>query len=461
MAQFSCLPAPRYTYASPRNRLTGHLYIDDEDGDGRTEPDCGRGRGEPSRQRVAWSLVTEQPGHPRTWAHGRPSIGTAKARLRALAFARYVHQGAPRSSSTHLPTPAHGRLRRCLHRGVVLAIFVLSGAAGLIYEIVWSRQLVLVFGNTTQAVSAILTGFFGGMAIGAAVGGRIADRVRSPLRLYGVLELVLVVVVLVTPLTFGLIHEVYRGIYPALEGTPFLALARLVLAVLALAPATVMMGATFPALVRHLTRTAELSQAFGRLYAANTLGAVAGTLARRPRPDRAARADRRARGSGPLCSGIAGLVALWLARGDAGRPMPPRRRAAPRPAAGRGSPGPPPPADGPEPDRLAAARRRLRLRADLARLPGHLDPAARVGHRRHDLRLHGDPRAVPDRHRPRGRDLQRLPAADRGSRPGPRDRRSPSRSSRGRPDPRDRRSRASLDPARPLESVGALFGSAS
>ena len=53
-------------------------------------------------------------------------------------------------------------------RWPILAIFVLSGAAGLIYEIVWSRQLVLVFGNTTQAVSAILAGFFGGMAIGSA-----------------------------------------------------------------------------------------------------------------------------------------------------------------------------------------------------------------------------------------------------------------------------------------------------
>src|SRR5688500_18387216 len=112
-------------------------------------------------------------------------------------------------------------------RVVVLAIFILSGAAGLIYEIVWSRQLVLVFGNTTQAVSAILTGFFGGMAIGAALGGRIADRVRSPLRMYGLLELALVIVVLVTPLTFRLIHEAYRGIYPALESTPLLALARL------------------------------------------------------------------------------------------------------------------------------------------------------------------------------------------------------------------------------------------
>src|SRR3982750_3797422 len=55
---------------------------------------------------------------------------------------------------------------------MVLLMFVLSGAAGLIYEVVWARQLVLVFGNTTQAVSAILTGFFGGMAVGSVVGGR-------------------------------------------------------------------------------------------------------------------------------------------------------------------------------------------------------------------------------------------------------------------------------------------------
>ena len=55
--------------------------------------------------------------------------------------------------------------RPAVGRGVILAIFILSGAAGLIYEVVWARQLVLVFGNTTQSVSAILTGFFGGMAM--------------------------------------------------------------------------------------------------------------------------------------------------------------------------------------------------------------------------------------------------------------------------------------------------------
>src|SRR5260221_8816238 len=94
-------------------------------------------------------------------------------------------------------------------RPVILVIFVLSGAAALIDEIVWSRQLVLVFGNTTQAVSAILTGFFGGLAVGSVVGGRIADRVRVPLWMYGILELALVVVVLLTPVSFRLINDLY------------------------------------------------------------------------------------------------------------------------------------------------------------------------------------------------------------------------------------------------------------
>ena len=132
-------------------------------------------------------------------------------------------------------------------RWPILAIFVLSGAAGLVYEIVWSRQLVLVFGNTTQAVSAILAGFFGGMAIGSVLEGRLADRVRSPLRLYGAIELVLVAVVVATPFTFRIVTALYGTVAVALEGSPqLLAFIRLGLALLALAPATILMGATLP-----------------------------------------------------------------------------------------------------------------------------------------------------------------------------------------------------------------------
>jgi len=162
----------------------------------------------------------------------------------------------------------------------ILLVFLLSGAAGLIYEVVWARQLVLVFGNTTQAVSVILTGYFGGLALGSFAGGRIADRMRRPLRLYGLLELVLVVVVLLTPLLFRSLDDLYRPLFTSLSGSPTaLQLVRYGLALLALAPATVLMGATLPTLARHLARRrSELGSSFGRLYAANTIGAIAGTL---------------------------------------------------------------------------------------------------------------------------------------------------------------------------------------
>lgn len=162
----------------------------------------------------------------------------------------------------------------------VLAIFVLSGAAGLVYEVVWARQLVLVFGNTTQAVSAILTGFFGGMAIGSGIGGRVADRVQRPLRLFAFLEIGLAGIVLITPLTFRLLHEVYRFAFTSLEANPaLLTTIRFLLALAALGPATILMGATLPTLTRYLTRDpARLSVAFGRLYAANTAGAILGTV---------------------------------------------------------------------------------------------------------------------------------------------------------------------------------------
>ena len=136
-------------------------------------------------------------------------------------------------------------------------------------------------------------------------------------------------------MTFGLIHEVYRGIYPALESTPFLALARLVLAVIALAPATIMMGATFPALVRHFSRTATLGVAFGRLYSANTLGAVAGTLVAGLVLIEVLGLSGALR-VGAAFSAIAGLVALWLARPSRARGRHRRRHrrsASPEPAA--------------------------------------------------------------------------------------------------------------------------------
>ena len=282
----------------------------------------------------------------------------------------------------------------------LLLLFVLSGAAGLIYEVVWARQLVLVFGNTSQAVSTILTGFFGGLAIGGAVGGRVADRVARPLRLYGFLELIVVVVVVLTPLTFRLIGEVYRGIYPALADAPLaLALVRFTLAILALAPATLIMGATLPTLTRYLTQGGRgIAGAFQRLYTANTVGAIVGTaLAGFVLIELLGLTGALVVGA--VCSGTAGAIALVLDRRsgsattDAEPPAPAPRRPGPRCVAGahrRARPHATPRADA-----------RLRVGPHLAGLPGHLEPTPRRRHGELHLRVHDHPRAVPGRHRDR------------------------------------------------------------
>ena len=197
----------------------------------------------------------------------------------------------------------------------IVVIFTLSGAAGLIYEVVWSSQLVLVFGNTTQAVSAILTGFFFGMAIGSVLGGRLADRVRRPLRMYALLELALVAVVLITPVTFLLLNEVYRGAFDALVASPrLLELVRFGLSLLALGPATMLMGATLPTLTRYLSRDASgLSAAFSWLYAANTCGGILGTVVSGFFLIELLGLSGTLR-VGACCSAAAGVVALILAQ---------------------------------------------------------------------------------------------------------------------------------------------------
>jgi spermidine synthase len=165
-------------------------------------------------------------------------------------------------------------------RGAVLALFVASGAAGLVYQVVWSRELVLVFGNTTQAVATIVTAFMAGLGFGSLAGGRLADTSARPLRVYGAVELAVAAMAALLPLVFEGLAGLYRGLWPSLVDRPAqLTAVRFALALAAVAPATFLMGMTLPLLTRHLVRTLDEAGArLGELYAANTIGAMAGTL---------------------------------------------------------------------------------------------------------------------------------------------------------------------------------------
>jgi spermidine synthase len=162
----------------------------------------------------------------------------------------------------------------------VTIIFFASGAASLILQLVWFKQLQFVLGSSTLSVSVTVASFFFGLSIGSALGGRLADSVARPLRLYGFLELVLAVVSFAV--TAFLSHwSVWVGaMSPMLDLDSAARLPVIVLLSLAtLSLPTVLMGATLPFLVRFLARSrTELANRIGVLYGCNTLGAAAGTL---------------------------------------------------------------------------------------------------------------------------------------------------------------------------------------
>jgi spermidine synthase len=163
---------------------------------------------------------------------------------------------------------------------VIYLLVLLSGAAALIYEVVWGRQLATFLGITTYAHTIVLASFMSGLAIGAWALGRYADRVRRPLRLFAHLEAGIGLFGLLTLILVPALQKLYVAIAPAtLAGWPAHG-ARLVIAGIAVLPAAVLMGGTLPVLVRglHFHRR-PLSRTVAGLYGINTLGAACGALA--------------------------------------------------------------------------------------------------------------------------------------------------------------------------------------
>jgi predicted membrane-bound spermidine synthase/tetratricopeptide (TPR) repeat protein len=164
---------------------------------------------------------------------------------------------------------------------VGLFCFFFSGAAGLIYQVVWTRMLTQIFGNTTYAIATVLSAFMAGLAIGSYVFGQIADRGKNDFLLYGILEAGVGVYGFLVPWLFLGAQKVYGPIFGLNESYPFLFnLVLFFLSFVLLVFPTLLMGATLPVLSRFFVRSfAQFGRRVGDLYATNTLGAVIGCAA--------------------------------------------------------------------------------------------------------------------------------------------------------------------------------------
>jgi spermidine synthase len=161
----------------------------------------------------------------------------------------------------------------------VPVLFLASGAAGLIYQVVWTQDLVLIFGDTTLAIVTTVTAFLAGLGIGALLGAAVGERLRRALAVYGLLEIAVGCLALLMPLAFDVIVTLFRNAYLSLPATE-VGLIRFGLAFVALAPVTILMGMSLPVLTRHLVREdPEVGERIARLYGLNTLGAVVGSVA--------------------------------------------------------------------------------------------------------------------------------------------------------------------------------------
>lgn len=162
---------------------------------------------------------------------------------------------------------------------LLFAAFFLSGSVALIYQVLWTRQLGLVFGVTIQAASTVLACFMGGLALGSYFAGRWSDRLARPLLAFALVEVGIALSALLTPAALELTDRLIVTLTASLSGW-LLTVARVCLtAFVLLIPAT-LMGMTYPLVLRAMSRSADgIRRMASLLYAVNTTGAIAGVVA--------------------------------------------------------------------------------------------------------------------------------------------------------------------------------------
>jgi spermidine synthase len=162
----------------------------------------------------------------------------------------------------------------------ILGCFFLSGAAGLIYQVAWTKSLGLIFGHTVYATAVVLAVFMAGLASGSVYLGRWAKGHTNPVTLYARIEFLIAATGALSLAGLAAVRSLYVIVYPVVSGSqiPLLALRLFGVTVVLFIP-TLLMGATLPILVHSLVRSSsDLGAGVSQLYWVNTLGAVAGTL---------------------------------------------------------------------------------------------------------------------------------------------------------------------------------------
>ncbi len=155
---------------------------------------------------------------------------------------------------------------------VIYPVFLVSGGAAILYQLVWQRSLFRLLGTSMESVTMIVTAFMLGLGLGSLAGGVISEKSRKPLALiFGTVEMGIG--------AFGLISlPLFAWIAAATSNASGFAIG--LIAFVAVLVPTLLMGATLPILVAYLVRRSRnVGRSVGMLYFINTLGSAIGSLA--------------------------------------------------------------------------------------------------------------------------------------------------------------------------------------
>jgi spermidine synthase len=165
---------------------------------------------------------------------------------------------------------------------LLLMVAFFTGLASFIYEISWIRMLSLVLGASTHSFELMLATFIFGLALGGLAVRRRADTVPEPARLLAWVQIAMGLAALATlpvyDFTFSLMEILLRGLARSETGYLLFNLSGGAIAALVMLPATFCAGMTLPLITAALLRRGAGEAAIGQVYAANTLGAIAGVL---------------------------------------------------------------------------------------------------------------------------------------------------------------------------------------
>ena len=164
---------------------------------------------------------------------------------------------------------------------LVYLLFLATGACSLVYQVVWQRYLLNIFGSTIYSISTVLAAFMGGLALGSALIGMLVPKIRRNLVIYGILEIIVGLSALLIPYLLGMLDPLFCKFYHSF-GSQFtlFSLIRFVLIFLILLIPTTMMGATLPILSNFVSpNRGGAGLHVGLLYTLNTFGAVIGAFA--------------------------------------------------------------------------------------------------------------------------------------------------------------------------------------